>query len=95
MKSNPLAAALSVRQADPPMTETPAVRPKASTRPNKRQISVYLPIPVHEYLRTLAFESRRSIHSILMEGLNQVLAEHGTSIASLTKDAGETPRPAQ
>ena len=27
----------------------------------------------------LAFESRRSIHSILMEGLDKVLAEHGTS----------------
>ena len=27
----------------------------------------------------LAFESRRSIHSILMESLDKVLAEHGTS----------------
>lgn len=88
MKSNPLATALSARKPEPDLSETAAEQPKAKARPTKRQVSVYLPISVHEYLRTLAFESRRSIHSILMEGLDKVLTEHGTSVSQLTGKAG-------
>ena len=88
MKSNPLATALSARKLAPHISKTAAEPPKAKARPSKRQVSVYLPIPVHEYLRTLAFESRRSIHSILMEGLDKVLAEHGTSVSQLTGEPG-------
>lgn len=84
MKSNPLAAALSAHEQAPRSPE--AAVPANKTRPGKRQLSVYLPIPVHEHLRRLAFESRRSIHSILMEGLDKVLAEHGTSTARLVAE---------
>jgi hypothetical protein len=88
MKSNPLAAALSTRE---PATHSPeATVPPNKTRPGKRQVSVYLPIPVHEYLRRLAFESRRSIHSILQEGLDRVLADHGTSTARLVEEQQES-----
>ena len=88
MKSNPLAAALSASERPPRLSE--ATVPPNKTRPGKRQVSVYLPIPVHEYLRRLAFESRRSIHSILMEGLDSVLAEHGTSAARLVEEQRES-----
>ena len=87
MKSNPLAAALSSGKRASHSLEVPAVANKA--RPSKRQLSVYLPIPVHEHLRRLAFESRRSIHSILMEGLDKVLAEHGTSVSRLVGEQQE------
>lgn len=87
MKSNPLAAALSAGKQAPHSLEATASPNKA--RPGKRQLSVYLPIPVHEHLRRLAFESRRSIHSILMEGLDKVLAEHGTSVSRLVEEQQE------
>ena len=88
MKSNPLAAALSTRGAAPRAPE--ATVPPNKTRPGKRQVSVYLPIPVHEYLRRLAFESRRSIHSILQEGLDRLLADHGNSTARLVEEQQES-----
>ena len=86
MKSNPLAEALSAQQTKSRTSAPAAKPPKAKSRPGKRQVSVYLPIPVHEHLRRLAFEARRSIHSILMEGLDKVLAEHGTSVSQLTRE---------
>lgn len=79
MKTNPLAVALAAQRRKEPSAEPP----KPPSRPGKRQVSVYLPVPVHEHLRRLAFESRRSMHSILMEGLDRVLREHGTSIKDL------------
>ena len=91
MKSNPLAAALKVPQGGASrkgsMEEAP---PKRPSRPGKRQVPVYLPIPVHEYLRRLAFESRRSMHSILMEGLDKVLRENGTSVERLVQEGEES-----
>lgn len=81
MKTNPLAVALAARRRKEPSAALP--KPKPPSRPGKRQVSVYLPVPVHEHLRRLAFESRRSMHSILMEGLDRVLREHGTSIKDL------------
>jgi len=86
MKLSPLAAALAVQEKEPqPAGQAAPEVPRRPARPGKRQVSVYLPIPVHEYLRRLAFESRRSQHSILMEGLDRVLREHGTSVEQLEK----------
>ena len=84
MKSNPLAAALKAPQGGASRKEE--APPKRPSRPGKRQVPVYLPIPVHEYLRRLAFESRRSMHSILMEGLDKVLRENGTSVERLVRE---------
>ena len=81
MRPNPLATALAAQQGDPQPAESPT--PKKPSRPGKRQVSVYLPIPVHERLRLMAFEGRRSMHSILMEGLDKILREHGTSVKQL------------
>ena len=81
MKTNALAAALAEqrKEATPgPVAQT--APPRQPTRPGRKQFSVYLPIPVHEYLRRLAFESRRSMQSIVMEGVDRVLREHGTSV---------------
>ncbi len=85
MKSNPLALALAAKQqVSQPQPGVPPPRPPA--RPGKRQVSVYLPLPVHEHLRRLSFESRCSMHSILMASLDKVLGEHGTSIEQLVRD---------
>ncbi len=67
--------ALLQTEAPPPRPaapETPARR-----RPSVRQQTVYLPIPVYEQLRRLAFEERVKMHSLLMEGLDRVFRDRG------------------
>ena len=39
--------------------------------------TAYLPQPVHEQLRRLAFEERAKMHDYLMEGLDLVFAKRG------------------
>ena len=59
------------------------------TRPAKRPIkqqTVYLPLPVYEQLRRLAFEERRKMHDLLMEGLDRVFKDRG--LASLDELRG-------
>ncbi|GBD44920.1 hypothetical protein HRbin40_02412 [bacterium HR40] len=58
----------------PPLV-LPAPRP--GRRPGVRQQTVYLPIPVYEQLRRLAFEERVKMHSLLMEGLDRVFRDRG------------------
>jgi hypothetical protein len=50
---------------------------RSAKRPSVRQHTAYLPIPVHEQLRRLAFEEDRKIHDYLMEGLDRVFADRG------------------
>lgn len=53
-----------------------ATQPK-SKRPTVKQQTVYLPLPVYEQLRTLAFEERRKMHDYLLEGLDRVFTDRG------------------
>lgn len=80
-----------VPQPPAPSPAAPA-RPPARTgrRPHVRQQTVYLPIPVYEQLRRLAFEERVRMHALLMEGLDRVFAHRGLpSIAELCgRDGG-------
>lgn len=65
-----------------PTLPPPAVRP--GRRPGVRQQTVYLPIPIYEQLRRLAFEERVKMHTLLMEGLDRVFRDRGLpSIAEL------------
>jgi hypothetical protein len=42
-----------------------------------RQQTVYLPLPVYEQLRRLAFDERVKMHGLLMEGLDRVFRDRG------------------
>lgn len=57
------------------VAEPPAVA--ASQRPDVKQQTVYLPLPVYEQLRRLAFEERVKMHQLLLEGLDRVFRERG------------------
>ena len=83
--NNPLAAALARKGVPQQSAPAEPLRPKPRPRPVKKQVPVYLPVPVHEWLRRFAFESRRSMHSVLLEGLDRVIRDHGTSIDELVK----------
>lgn len=62
---------------------------KSGVRPNARNndaieplsavvpLSVRLPRDAHESLRRIAFDRRVSIHSLILEGVEKVLAERG------------------
>lgn len=68
----------------PPPANPPAEPARTGRRPGVRQQTVYLPIPVYEQLRRLAFEERVKMHSLLMEGLDRVFRDRGLpSIAEL------------
>ncbi|MDF1586182.1 hypothetical protein [Marinimicrococcus flavescens] len=66
---------------------TPAPPPAAAAPPRRavRQQTVYLPEPVHDQLRKLAFDERVKMHGLLMEGLDRVFRDRGLpGLAELT-----------
>ena len=42
--------------------------------------SVYLPEAAYEALRQVAFDERRKIHDLLMEGVELALKKHGSGL---------------
>ncbi|MEZ5848047.1 MAG: ribbon-helix-helix domain-containing protein [Geminicoccaceae bacterium] len=77
-------------QATPVTAPEPAPAPKARTLPERKPIkqqTVYLPLPVYEQMRRLAFEERCKMHDLLMEGLDRVFRDRGLApIAELRKE---------
>ncbi len=60
---------------------------KPPERPSIVHSSLYLPEPVYEALRKIAFEERIKIHDVVLEGIDLALRRRGyTSIKSLTAD---------
>jgi hypothetical protein len=57
---------------------------KPTERPSVVHSSLYLPEPVYEALRKIAFDERIKIHDLVMEGIDMALRRRGyTSIKSL------------
>ena len=53
-----------------PVKESAAAKPTSRwTRPDIKHTSVYLPAAAYEALRQVAFDERRKIHDLLMEGV--------------------------
>jgi hypothetical protein len=63
--------------APPPEPATAAGPEPVPRRPEVKQQTVYLPLPVYEQLRRLAFEERVKMHQLLMEGLDRVFRDRG------------------
>lgn len=65
------------------VTEPPLQQP-STRRAGIKQQTAYLPHPVYEQLRKLAFEERRKMHDYILEGLDRVFRDRGLpSIAEL------------
>jgi hypothetical protein len=66
-----------------PKRRNPPTRPRAETpsRPPERPAvihsSLYLPAPVYEALRQIAFDERAKIHDLVMQGIEAVLRKRG------------------
>jgi hypothetical protein len=52
-------------------------RPGRQTRPDVVHSSVYLPGPVYEALRQVAFKERCKIHDLVMQGVELALRKRG------------------
>jgi len=50
---------------------------KQTERPSIVHTSLYLPEPVYEALRKIAFEERLKIHDVVLEGIDLALRRHG------------------
>lgn len=79
------------RPAQEPALKVPVVQhPQPSgedkRRPAVKQQTVYLPLPVHEQLRQVAFEEHAKMHDLLIEGLDLVFTKRGLrGISELTR----------
>ena len=62
----------SVPTVSPPKTTRPM-----GNRPRVKQQTAYLPLPVYEQVRRLAFEEHAKMHDFLMEGLDHVFKARG------------------
>ena len=61
------------------------IRKSIGQRRRVKQQTAYLPVPVYERIRRLAFEENTKMHSLLMEGLDRVFKDRGLpSIAEIT-----------
>jgi hypothetical protein len=61
-----------------PTTQTrPEARGKLPERPGVIRSSLYLPEPVYEALRQIAFDERAKIHDLVMQGIEAVLRRRG------------------
>lgn len=58
-----------------PLAAAPAAAP--GLRPGVKQQTVYLPLPVYEQLRRVAFDERVKMHQLLLEGLDRVFRDRG------------------
>jgi hypothetical protein len=72
--------------AQPPQDGPTSADRTKSQRPNVRQQTLYLPLPVYKQLRHIAFDEDTRMHSLVMEGLDRVFAARGLpSIEDLTR----------
>jgi hypothetical protein len=85
------AAPIPDRGAPSPGQEPADERPRRrSFEDRHKKQSVYLPEPVWEQLRKLAFDERRKMHDYLMDGLDVEFRKRGLpSIAQLEKKLEE------
>jgi hypothetical protein len=85
-KRTSLDALLRPREPEPVALPRPADAPPPQ---RFKQQTVYLPIPVYEQLRRVAFDERVKMHGLLMEGLDRVFRERGLpGMAELTRGDG-------
>ena len=68
----------------PRHANSPGAPPKRTERPFIVHSSLYLPEPVYEALRKIAFEERIKIHDLVLEGIDLALRRRGyPSVESL------------
>ena len=68
---------MAKRSKSRPTPSSASREPAAEPRPDVVHSSLYLPEPVYEALREIAFKERRKIHDLVMEGIGLALRKRG------------------
>lgn len=80
--------------------ESPAVAPESEVatakpaRPKREGIvhtSIYVPRPVYQKLREIAFTQERKVHDIIMEGIDAALQKYGHPAITALKEGASKP----
>jgi hypothetical protein len=69
---------MAKRRQSPASKGSPPAKPASRwSRPDIKHTSVYLPEAAYEALRQVAFDERRKIHDLLIEGVELALKKRG------------------
>jgi hypothetical protein len=78
------------RRRSPTSQGSPPAKPGSRwSRPGIKHTSVYLPEATYEALRQVAFDERRRIHDLLMEGVELALKKRGYPALADMKAKGQ------
>ena len=87
-----VAPAAQPAEPEPVITLKPRIEPKKPANGIKQrchQLSLYLEDPVFDQMRSIAFEERVKMHTLLLEAVDLLLKKRGApSIRELLKKAG-------
>lgn len=90
-----LIGSLSLDAGSPPQPEAEVKKPVGrKPRPNIVHTSVYLPRPVYMKIREIAYVTDQKIHDLIMEGIDNVLQNHGHPGVEVLKEQMQSEQPA-
>ena len=73
-----------------PELEVAIPKPTRTKREGIVHTSIYVPRPVYQKLREIAFTQERKVHDIIMEGIDAALQKYGhPAIAALKDEASK------
>jgi hypothetical protein len=85
---------MAKRRRSPANQRSPPVKPASRwSRPDIKHTSVYLPEVAYEALREVAFDERRKIHDLLIEGVELALKKRGYPALADMKAKWERKKP--
>lgn len=68
-----------------PAAQAAPIAPAAKSAREVVRTTVYIPAQVYDVLRAIAFDERRRVHDLLLDGLDAVLKKHGKPIIERKK----------
>ena len=80
-------------RSSPALRGTPATPLGRRPRPDTKHTSIYLPEAAYEALRQVAFDERRKIHDVLIEGVELALRKRGYPALAEMKAKWERKKP--
>jgi len=82
---------LSLEPESPPVApdaEVSTPKPARAKREGIVHTSIYVPRPVYQKLREIAFTQERKVHDVIMEGIDAALQKYGHPAIAFLKEDG-------
>jgi hypothetical protein len=73
-----------------PEVQVATPRPARAKREGIVHTSIYIPRPVYQKLREIAFTQERKVHDIIMEGIDAALQKYGHPAIAALKEGTKT-----